>query len=114
MTSRRVALLLALAGCGSSGNVPASDAGDGDAATDTAEAGAPSCAAFPMPNPASAGLPNLASYTSNADGTITDEVTGLVWEGAVDPTLYMQDGAIAHCAAKGGGWRLPTRLELVS
>jgi Protein of unknown function (DUF1566) len=117
MTSRRVALLLALAGCGSSGNAPpasdASDDGGVDAATD-AEVGAPSCAAFPMPNPASAGLPNPATYTVNADGTITDDVTGLVWEGAVEATLYMQEGAIALCTAKGGGWRLPTRLELVS
>ena len=50
----------------------------------------------------------------NADGTVTDEVTGFTWEGTVDPTAYMQEDAVSHCAAKGDGWRLPTRLELVS
>ena len=67
-----------------------------------------------MPNPVAAGLPNPASYTANADGTVTDAVTGLTWEGAVTDTAYMQPDAVAHCAAKGGAWRLPTRLELVS
>ena len=67
-----------------------------------------------MPNPASTGLPNPASYTANADGTVTDDVTGLVWQGVVDDTRYMQDEAAAHCVALGAGWRLPTRLELVS
>jgi hypothetical protein len=67
-----------------------------------------------MPNPASSGLPHPASYALNADGTITDVVTGLTWEGTVDGKMSMQDEAVAACAAKGGGWRLPTRLELVS
>src|SRR5207248_9459216 len=40
--------------------------------------------------------------------------TGLTWEAAVDDTAYTQDAAVARCAAMGGGWRLPTRLELVS
>ena len=67
-----------------------------------------------MPNPARSGLPNPASYTANADGTVSDDVTGLTWEGTVDGTRYMQADAKNHCAAKGAGWRLPTRLELVS
>jgi hypothetical protein len=91
--------MLALAGCGSSGNDPPP---------------ATECDGFPMPNPAATGLPHPASYTANADGTVTDAVTGLTWEGAVDGKAYMEDEAVAHCAAKGGGWRLPTRLELVS
>jgi hypothetical protein len=120
-------ILVALAGCGSSGNGPPPDHDGGDAAlthdggdappsaTDGEEAAppAPACG-FVMPNPASTGLPNPASYTANADGTITDAVTGLIWEGTVDGNSYMLSDAVAHCAAKGGGWRLPTRLELVS
>jgi hypothetical protein len=67
-----------------------------------------------MPNPASTGLPNPQSYTANADGTVTDNVTGLVWEDPVEPTFYTQAQATLHCAAKGGAWHLPTVLELVS
>jgi hypothetical protein len=93
------ALLAFAAACGSSGNEPPL---------------ADDCGGFVMPNPPSTGLPHPASYTANADGTITDGVTGLTWEGTVDGTSYMEDGAAAHCAAKGDGWRLPTRLELVS
>jgi hypothetical protein len=69
---------------------------------------------FTMPNPASAGLPNPASYTMNTDGTVSDAVTGLTWEGAVDPGEYTQANAAAYCAGKGAGWRLPSRLKLVS
>jgi hypothetical protein len=69
-----------------------------------------------MPNPASAGLPNPAAYSKNADGTVTDNVTGLTWEGTVDSGSYAQGAAATYCANKApaGGWRLPTRLELVS
>jgi hypothetical protein len=67
-----------------------------------------------MPNPAGLGLPHAMSYAANADGTIKDLVTGLTWEGVVDGSEYMEGDAVTHCAAKGVGWRLPTRLELVS
>ena len=85
--------------------------------------------AFPMPNPRATGLPNPASYTINADDTVTDNVTKLTWERTVQPVIYRDDpGApfpVAHnvynqaegalrCTAKGSGWRLPTRLELVT
>lgn len=69
---------------------------------------------FVMPNPASTGLPNAASYTTNGDGTVTDNVTGLIWQGTVDPGSYTQAQAATYCANLGGAWRLPTRLELVS
>jgi hypothetical protein len=72
------------------------------------------CGAFTMPNPASAGLPNPVAYVRNADGTVTDNVTGRTWEGSVDPGSYTQAQAITYCSNKGGGWRLPTRLEMVS
>jgi hypothetical protein len=67
-----------------------------------------------MPNPAGTGLPNPASYTANGDGTVTDNVTGLIWQGTVDPGSYTQAQAAAYCVSLGGAWRLPTRIELVS
>jgi Protein of unknown function (DUF1566) len=88
------------------------------------------CGAFTMPNPVSTGLPNPASYTTDdAAGTISDNVTGLVWEKSPKPTTTQctgkddagefsasctQSEAAAYCTGKGSGWRLPTRLELVS
>jgi hypothetical protein len=97
-----IVAVIATAGCGS-----------GHPLTPEQEAGA-ACDGFTMPNPAGAGLPNPAAYTDNGDGTILDNVTGLTWEGTVGDAGYTQDDATAHCAAKGAGWRLPTRLELVS
>ena len=86
---------------------------------------------FTMPNPATAGLPNPASYKDNGDGSVTDNVTGLIWEKSPSPTSAQCTGAgpatvnfsavtctqpqaAAYCTNKGSGWRLPTRLELVS
>lgn len=72
---------------------------------------------WPMPNPASAMLPNPASYTVNADGTVRDNVTRLVWQQAVDANTYTFDEAKAYCkglALAGGGFRAPTRIELIS
>jgi hypothetical protein len=119
-------LALAAGACGSSWNGPSSangasgSGGAGGAGGAARGAGGTvipppaDCGGFVMPNPPSTGLPHPASYTANADGTITDDVTGLTWEGTVDATSYMDDEAAAHCASKGEGWRLPTRLELVS
>ncbi len=75
-------------------------------------------ARWPMPNPASSGLPNPASYTDNGDGTVTDNVTKLVWQKAVTSSqAYAWCDAITHCATltlAGRTWRLPTRIELLS
>jgi hypothetical protein len=72
-----------------------------------------------MPNPASTGLPNPSNYTDNGDGTVKDNVTGLVWQKAVDMTAQKLswDDAKSYCAAltlAGRTWRLPTRIELLS
>jgi hypothetical protein len=71
-----------------------------------------------MPNPASSGLPNPASYTDNGDGTVTDNVTALVWQKTVTSTqAYPWCDAINYCATltlAGRTWRLPTRIELLS
>jgi hypothetical protein len=113
--------LAVAAGCSSSSNAPlmvdasSSDKpapADGSSSGETAAAD--NCGGFTMPNPASTGLPHPMSYAATADGTITDKVTGLTWEATIDGQAYMQGEAVAHCAAKGDGWRLPTRLELVS
>jgi hypothetical protein len=74
-------------------------------------------AAWPMPNPPSTGLPNPQSYTASADGLVLDNVTGLTWQASVaGPPLAWSD-ALAYCGTltlAGGGWRLPSRIELLS
>jgi hypothetical protein len=92
------------------GSVPDADGADAAPAT---------VCGFLMPNPADApgDLPNRARYSRDEGAkTVTDLVTGLVWEAEVDPTsVHTQDDAIRHCQNKpGGGWRLPSRIELVS
>jgi hypothetical protein len=71
-----------------------------------------------MPNPASTGLPNAASYTDNGDQTITDNVTGLVWQKTVASTqAFVWTDAQSYCSTltlAGRTWHLPTRIELLS
>jgi hypothetical protein len=75
-----------------------------------------------MPNSqadVTAGAPNLESYTDNGDGTVTDNVTGLMWQKAVSATAtYTWAQAVAYCPtlilAGHGDWRLPSVIELVS
>jgi hypothetical protein len=70
-----------------------------------------------------------ASYTDNGDGTITDHVTGLMWEKLSDDTsIHDKDntysgvsGSVAKAASLNGmafaghsDWRLPNRRELMS
>ena len=70
-----------------------------------------------MPNPATANLPNPAGYTNLEDGTVRDDVTCLVWQRDVAEGAYSWAEADDYCSnlpVAGGGWRLPTRIELVS
>ena len=56
-------------------------------------------------------------FTDLLDGTVRDNANGAVWQQAVDAGSYTQAGAIAYCAGlplDGGGWRLPTKDELLS
>jgi hypothetical protein len=101
LTARFSSLILLALAQGACGGATSGAGGGGDCG-------------FVMPNPASAGLPHPASYSAHGDGTVTDNVTGLVWERAGNPESYLRDQAFAYCAAKGNGWRLPSRLELVS
>ena len=85
-------------------------------------AAAVSWAQWPMPSPEAG--PNLFSYTRNADGSVTDKRTGLVWlTGFTSPFTPGDDVtkgfdlARAHCRSlsdAGTTWRLPTRIELVT
>ena len=74
-----------------------------------------------MPNSqadVTAGAPNLENYTDNKDGTVTDNVTGLMWQQAVPATRYTWASAVVLCPtltlAGHSDWRLPSRIELVS
>jgi len=77
-----------------------------------AEAG-PVCG-FAIANPDASGLPNPAMYTTGDGGVVLDDVEGLVWEATVNASTFTQADGAAYCAGKGAGWRLPTRLELLS
>jgi hypothetical protein len=61
---------------------------------------------------------NPPSYTDNGNGTITDNVTGLIWQKQDDATTRTWDDSNTYCsnntpALPGTGWRLPTRMELL-
>ena len=74
-----------------------------------------------MPNSpvdVTAGAPNAASYKDNGDGTVTDNVTGLMWQKTLSATGLTYSEAAAYCQnlalAGYGGWRVPTKIELFS
>lgn len=61
---------------------------------------------------------NPPDYTDNGDGTITDNVTGLMWQKEDDDITRTWDDAIIYCndLTLGGysDWCLPSRKELIS
>lgn len=69
---------------------------------------------------------NLPSYTDNGDGTVTDNVTGLIWQKEDDGYVYSYlsgawlqnyDAENVCVQLRTGGysdWRLPTKKELMS
>ena len=65
-----------------------------------------------------AGALNPMAYTTNGDGTVTDLVTGLMWQQTLPSTVYAWASAVAYCptlsTAGHNDWRLPTEIELVS
>lgn len=86
----------------------------------------PTWAEWPIPNSPSDSppAPNLQSFTANNDGTVTDNVTGLMWQQSGSTATYIwgtiSTGGSAqnYCStATTGGykdWRLPSQIELLS
>jgi hypothetical protein len=79
-----------------------------------------------MPNDSVDATVNQESYTDNGDGTVTDNVTGLMWQKAVPttsttsttPMTFAWSAAVSYCPtlrlATHNDWRLPTEIELAS
>ncbi len=61
-------------------------------------------------------IKNKASYTDNDDGTITDNVTGLMWQKSYKVLTYEEAVAAVKTLNLAGrsDWRLPTIKELYS
>jgi len=61
---------------------------------------------------------NQPSYTDNGDGTVTDNVTGLIWQQTPDSGNYSWDQAQTYCEslslAGRDDWRMPSLKELFS
>jgi hypothetical protein len=87
----------------------------------------PNWAEWPMPNcsgDVSNGAPNQEIYSNNGDGTVTDVVTGLVWQQALPSGTYTWGStstagtAENYCStlslAGFSDWRLPSLIELMS
>jgi hypothetical protein len=80
-------------------------------------------AEWPMPNDptdVSSGAPNPESYTNNGDGTVTDDVTKLMWMESPSTVTNGDvfgnvDNDCAELSLAGYcDWRLPTYVELMS
>jgi hypothetical protein len=73
---------------------------------------------WPMPNPQATGLPNAQGYATLAAGRVADKVTHLEWQQWSDDKQRSWSDAVAYCAGltlgDNGGWRLPSRIELLS
>jgi len=61
---------------------------------------------------------NPPSYTDNGDGTITDNVTSLIWQKEDDNRNRIWDDANSYCndltLASYSDWRLPSKKDLMS
>jgi hypothetical protein len=72
----------------------------------------PTWAEWTMPNSpvdVANGAPNAQHYTDNGDGTVTDMVTGLVWQQATQ-----QSNCQGVSFAGYSDWRVPSMIELFS
>ncbi len=88
MNKRRMAVVLVVVGCGAHGMLALS-----------ARAAAPA-----------------GHFTDVGDGTVRDNLTGLVWQQGFSPSTQSQAASATYCSTltvpSGGGWRLPTVAEL--
>ena len=60
---------------------------------------------------------NTPSYTNNGDGTVTDNVTGLMWQQDMGEKMTLQEAQTTAEECTLGGyddWRVPTIKELYS
>jgi hypothetical protein len=61
---------------------------------------------------------NPMSFTDNGDGTITDNVTGLMWQKQDNGTKMTWANALTYCTSLSLGghadWRLPSRMNLIT
>lgn len=60
---------------------------------------------------------NPSSYTDNGDGTVSDNITGLMWQKVMGEKLSFNDALRKSKSIKLGGyrdWRIPTIKELYS
>jgi len=63
-------------------------------------------------------LINPLSYTDNNDNTVTDNVTGLMWQKDQSDHTILWNDTVKYCEGIDNGgyddWRLPTSIELIS
>jgi hypothetical protein len=108
-------------------SAPAASSGGGSGASKTDDAGAEDAgtssgspyvwANWPMPNPVATNLPNPQGYATLAKGRVADKVTHLEWQQFSDDQTRTWSDAVAYCTGLmlgGDGWRLPSRIELLS
>lgn len=62
--------------------------------------------------------PPAGQFSVNGDGTVSDHVTGLMWQREAPNANFIWEDAVSYCAALdlagNDDWRLPTVLELRS
>jgi hypothetical protein len=76
-------------------------------------------AQWPVPNsPVDQGSPNTQTFTDNGDGTVTDNITKLMWQQEADQRSFTLPQAVLFCPTITTGgyhdWRLPSQIELLS
>lgn len=78
-------------------------------------------AQWPMPNgvtDVANGAPRPAMLVDNGNDTVTDRVTGLMWQRTISLTTYGRAEAQARCERLRAGthadWRVPSAIELAS
>jgi len=96
------------------------DCTDAPAGICTNTAGSFTCACapgFPFGTRTARGaLGCLVRFTDLGDGTVRDNRSGLVWQQGFSPGEQAQAASVTYCTSLtlGGGWRLPTKDELLS
>jgi hypothetical protein len=79
----------------------------------------PQWAQWPIGNAAvevANGAPNLVALVDNLDGTVTDKVTGLMWEQRYHQSVFATGDEFCATVMTGGytDWRQATIIELIS